>query len=156
MRPAALLLGLCLAAALPQHLAAQDEAFNPGPGVAYIIKNVDSTGAFASRGAITFHADHTLSVTDSGQGGPVYFFSSQLGTWGVNRAGLVVGRTVDFDFTPDNDVARLDYKFKFGKDGSISGTISLSYFPQTANPFGPGGAPGGTFTFTGYAIPLPE
>ena len=66
-----------------------------------------------------------------------------------------MGRTVDFDFAPDHDVARLDFTFKFGPDGTISGTTTVTYFPQTANPLGSGGTPGGTFNFTGYLITTP-
>jgi hypothetical protein len=93
-----------------------------------------------------------LTVVDSGQGGPTFFFSSQQGTWGVSKTGAVTGRTVDFDFAPDNDLARLDWTFKLNGDGTISGTTSVYYFPQTANPLGSGGTFGGTFTFTGYLI----
>jgi hypothetical protein len=96
-------------------------------------------------------------VIDSGQGGPTYFFSSQLGTWGFTQAGLV-GRTIDFDYPSSAggaDVARLDYTFKFASKGSISGTITVYYFPLTADPLGSGGTSGGTFTFTGYLVTLP-
>jgi hypothetical protein len=64
----------------------------------------------------------------------------------------VIGRTVDFDFPPNSDMARLDYTFKFGPDGTISGTTSIYFFPLTANPLGSGGTFGGTFTFTGYLV----
>ena len=121
-------------------------------GASYVITNVDSTGAFASRGVVTLHSDSTLSAIDSGQGGPTYYFSSQLGSWRVKEDGSVVGRTVDFDFSPDNETARLDYTFKFEANGMISGTIVLTYFPQTADPQGSGGTFGGTFTFTGSRI----
>jgi len=116
----------------------------------YIITNTDSTGAFVSRGVITLNADRTLSVVDSGQGGPTYFFSSQLGTWSPSGQGGV-GRTIDFDFAPASDVARLDYTFAFGA-GTISGTMTIYYFPLTANPLGSGGTFGGTFNFTGYQV----
>jgi hypothetical protein len=139
---------LGLVALYPLAAHAQGLALSP----TYLITNVDSTGAFASRSTVTFNADRSLTVVDSGQGGPTYYFSSQQGTWGVSKTGDVIGRTVDFDFAPDNDVARLDYTFKLGTDGTISGTTSIFYFPQTANPLGSGGTFGGTFTFTGYQI----
>lgn len=104
---------------------------------------------------ITFNADHALSVIDSGQGGPSSFFSSQLGNWGVGSKRTLVGRTLDFDYPPNADVARLDYTFQFGSDGSISGTIALYTFPLTADPLGGGGTLVGTFTLTGYIVTLP-
>jgi hypothetical protein len=80
-------------------------------------------------------------------------------SWQLNSAGdispsqsLIAGRTVEFDFPPNSDVARLDYTFKFGPDGTISGRTSIYFFPLTANPLGSGETSGGTFTFTGYLI----
>jgi hypothetical protein len=64
-----------------------------------------TTGAFASRGVFTFHADSTTSAIDSEQGGPTFFFSSQLGSWKPDGAGGLVARTIDFDFPPNADVA---------------------------------------------------
>ena len=52
--------------------AADDDGFN---GATYIITIKDAQGAFASRGVMTLHADHSMSVIDSGQGGPSFFFS---------------------------------------------------------------------------------
>jgi hypothetical protein len=136
-------------------LSPQEAAADQSSSVTYIITNMDATtGAFASRGAITFNADNSLFVIDSGQGGPTDFFSSQQGTWGTGKTGFV-GRTIDFDFKPNNDVARLDYTFNFGHDGSISGTIALYIFPLKGNPNGRGGTLEGTFNFTGYEVPLP-
>ena len=165
------LIALCpqQAAAADQQTAAADQSSTTddqptfrGNGATYLITNKDSTGAFASRGVITIHADHTLSVIDSAQGGPTYYFGDQLGTWGVTKAGFV-GRTINFTYpppsgapVPQDPVARLDYTFKVGRDGSISGTIALYYFPLTANPLGSGGTSGGTYTFTGYAVTLPD
>jgi hypothetical protein len=139
-----------LSALCPQVAVAQDP--HACIGASYIITNTDSTGAFVSRGVVALHGDHTLAVTDSGQGGPTYFFSSQLGSWSFDSKGDVVGRTIDFDFAPDNDTVRLDYNFKFEAGGKISGSVTILYFPQTADPLGSGGTPGGTITFTGYRI----
>jgi hypothetical protein len=95
-------------------------------------------------------------VIDSGQGGPTYFYSSEQGTWGTNNRGTLVGRTVDFDFSPAADVAATDYTFKFGANGTISGTIKFYTVPlMTENPNGGGGTLGGSFSFTGYRITLP-
>jgi hypothetical protein len=128
---------LSLVAFCPQEAAAQQAAAQPPIfGATYIITNTDAAGPFSSRGVITLNVDHTLSVIDSGQGAS---FSSQLGTWGVGSKGTLVGRTIDFDYPSgafQGDVARLDYTFQFGSNGSISGTISLYIFTPlaTANP----------------------
>ena len=70
----------------------QDQGFG---GTSYVITNKDTAGNFASRGVITLHADHTMSVIDSGQGGPTFLFSSQLGSWKPNGLGGVLARTLD-------------------------------------------------------------
>jgi hypothetical protein len=154
LRASVLFACLSLAALYPQQAAAQDSQ-GSGLGASYITTNTDSTGAFVSRGVITIHADHTLSVIDSAQGGPTFMFSSQQGTWGFNKMGMLVGRTVDFDF-PSVDVARVDYTFKFGSDGTISGTATLSTFPLiNGNPNDGGGTLVAKFNFTGFRITLP-
>lgn len=43
-------------------------------GASYLTTVKDSSGNFVSRGVITLHADRTMSVIDSGQGGPTFFF----------------------------------------------------------------------------------
>jgi hypothetical protein len=129
-------------------------AFADGPfiGGSFVTTVTDSSGAFASRGVITLHSDHTMSVIDSGQGGPTFFFSSQLGSWGLGKSGFI-GRTIDFDYPPDADVARLDYTISFTQGGSeITGTITLTSFPLTGNPLGGGGTVEGTFTFVGFLV----
>jgi hypothetical protein len=93
-----------------------------------------------------------MSVIDSGQGGP-NFFSSQLGSWKWNTGGGIVARTIDFDFPPNADVARLDYTISFAPDGSeMRGTITLTTFPLLGNPLDGGGTVIGTFTFAGELI----
>jgi hypothetical protein len=112
-----------------------------------------TTGTFASRGVFTFHADFTMSAIDSGQGGPTFFFSSQLGSWKPDAQGGLVARTIDFDFPPNADVARLDYTVKFSADGTqISGTITLRTFPLLSNPLDGGGTIVGSFTFVGNLV----
>lgn len=154
LRAAVLFACLSLAALCPQQAAAEPQVPFFG-GQTYIITNTDSTGAFASRGVITFNADHGLFVIDSGQGGPSAHFTSQQGTWGLGSGGMLEGRTIDFDLPPASDVARLDYTFKFESNGSISGTVKLYIFPLTANPLDGGGTLVGTFNFTGYRVTLP-
>jgi hypothetical protein len=101
---------------------------------------------------MTLHGDGTMSVIDSGQGGPTFFFSSQLGSWQLNGNGTgAVGRTIDFDF-PSVDVARLDYTIHFGANGTATGTITLTDFPLQSNPLDGGGTVVGTFTFTAQTI----
>jgi len=131
----------------PQRAAA-DEG---GSGASYLTTVKDSNGNFASRGVITLHADQTMSVIDSGQGGPAFLFSSQLGSWKSNGQGGAVARTIDFDF-PSAGVARLDYTIRFGSNGTITGTITLTDFPLTGNPLDGGGTVLGTFTFSGQMI----
>jgi hypothetical protein len=122
-------------------------------GATYVTTVEDSKGAFASRGVITLHADHTLAVIDSGQGGPTYHFSSQLGSWSPDGKGGLVGKAIDFDYPPNADVARLDYTISFTKDGTeITGTITLTTFPLEGDPLGTGGTVAGTYTFTGELV----
>jgi hypothetical protein len=110
-------------------------------GRSYLTTIRDSTGAFVSRGVITLHPDRTISVTDSGQGGPFYHFSSQLGSWRPDGNRRVVARTVDFDFPPSPKVvARVDFTLEFGEDpDQLAGTITVTYFPLEADPLGGGG-----------------
>ena len=133
----------------PQKAVAAGDDSN---GASYVTTVSDSTGAFASRGVITLHADHTMSVIDSGQGGPAFLFSSQLGAWKPDGNGGLVAKAIDFDF-PNVDVARVDYTIKFAQNGTrISGTITLTTFPLQGNPLGGGGTLVGTFTFAGQLI----
>jgi hypothetical protein len=130
--------------------AQNDQGFSGG---SYVTTVKDSAGNFASRGVITLHADQTMSVIDSGQGGPTFSFSSQLGSWKPNGSGGIVARTIDFGFPPSTDVARLDYTISFAQDRSqVTGTITLTTFPLVANPLDGGGTVVGTFTFAGELI----
>jgi hypothetical protein len=52
-------------------LHAQNNDDQGASGASYLTTVKTSAGAFASRGVITLHADHTMSVIDSGQGGPI-------------------------------------------------------------------------------------
>jgi hypothetical protein len=80
-------------------------------------------------------------VTDSGQGGPTYLFSSQLGSWKPDGNGRIVARTIDFDFPSTvNIVARVDFTLNFGEDPSqLTGTVTVIYFPLESDPLGGGG-----------------
>jgi hypothetical protein len=130
----------------------EDQGFG---GRSYITTITDAQGAFVSRGVITLHADHTMSVIDSGQGGPVSFFTSQLGSWKPNGTGGVLARTLDFDFPPNADVARLDYTIQFSQDRSqVTGTstITLRTFPLQGDPLDGDGTVLGIFTFRGTLI----
>jgi hypothetical protein len=122
-------------------------------GLAYLITITDAQGAFASRGVLTFHADHTMSAIDSGQGGPTSFFTSQLGSWKSGNAGSLLARTIDFDFPPTAAVARLDYTVNFSSDRTqVTGTIALRTFPLLGNPLDGDGTVVGEFTFTGTLV----
>jgi hypothetical protein len=111
---AAILGGLGWAALHPGPAVAQNQDQQEGSivGSTYLTTNKDSSGNFASRSVISFHGDGTMSVTDSGQGGP-FFFSSQLGAWKSTGDHQIVARTIDFDYPPNADVARLDYTASF-------------------------------------------
>jgi hypothetical protein len=141
---------LATAVSVPS-LHAQNNNDQGASGASYLTTVKTSIGTFASRGVITLHADHTMSVIDSGQGGP-FFFSSQLGSWKPANGG-VVARTIDFNFPPNAAVARLDYTISFSQDlNQVTGTITLTAFPLQGNPLDGGGTLVGTFTFTGQLI----
>ena len=142
----------CLCATRLGVLPANAGSLDDSGGATYLITIKDAAGAFSSRGAIALHGDRTVSVIDSGQGGP-FFFTSQLGAWGYDHKGGVVGRTVDFDFPPNADLARLDYTFAFGSDGAkVTGTITLTIFPLQGDPLDGDGIAAGKFTFTGELV----
>jgi len=123
-------------------------------GRSYITTVSDSAGQFDSRGVITLHADHTMSVLDAGQGGPGYFFTSQLGSWKSRGNGRIAGRTIDFDIPPQQaSIARVDFTMKLSEDRSrLTGSVTVTYFPIEADPLGDGGTVIGTFTFVGQLI----
>lgn len=130
-------------------------AANGIAGATYVITITDaSTGTFASRGVITLNVDHSMAVLDSGQGGPTFSFSSQLGAWENGPGNTVKARTLDFDF-PSVDVARLDYNFTTANNDQAAGTIVLTTFPLTGDPLGSGGTVIGTFNFTGQRVTVP-
>jgi hypothetical protein len=134
-------------------LHGQDEEDQGFRGRSYVTTIKDSAGNFASRAVITLHADHTMSAIDSGQGGPTFFFSSQLGSWKPDGDGGVLARTLDFDFPPNGAVVRLDYAISFAQDHSqVAGTITLTTFPLQGDPLDGGGTVLGTFTFVGDLI----
>jgi hypothetical protein len=94
-----------------------------------------------------------MAVVASDQGGPTYFFTSQLGSWQADGKGGVVGKTIDFDYPPNADVARIDYTIRFDPVlNEASGTETLTTFPLQGNPFGGGGTVLGTYTFTGQLV----
>jgi len=81
----------------------------------YVTTVTYQDGSFDSREVMTFYADHTMAVVDSGQGGPTYFFSSQLGSWKWGSGGTIVARAIGFDFAPNQDIGRLDYTVSPGQ-----------------------------------------
>ena len=134
----------------PQHATA-DQDFNGVNGATYVTTVTNSSnGKFSSRGVITLHADHTMSVIDSGQGGPTAVFTSQLGSW-KPEGDEIIARTIDFNLPPSPGVARVDYTIHF-EGNRITGTITLTAFPLTGNPLDGGGTVVGTFTFVGELV----
>ena len=149
-----LVLLACLGAVALHAPLAAAEARSVVRGATYLITITDATtGVFASRAVITLHGDRTLAAIDSNQGGPTTFFSSELGAWAPDGKGGAVGRTLDFDFPPNADVARLDYTFTFSDDGAqVKGTITLRSFPLQGAPLDGDGTVVGEFTFTGTRV----
>ena len=153
------LLGLACVGSMalhPQKAAADPQGFSQGfflHGASYLTTVTNATtGAFEARGVLTFHADSTVSAISSAQGGP-FFFSSQLGSWKPDGEGGLVARTIDFDFPPNADAARLDYTVKFAADGTqVKGTVTLTTFPLMGNPLDGGGTVAGHFTFVGNLV----
>jgi hypothetical protein len=125
-----------------------------GNGVsgATFLLTITNAGTFASRSVITFHADGSVEVIDSGEGGPNFSFSSQLGVWGNSTASGAIVRTLDFSF-PSAGIARVDYNFTDLKN-NVSGTITLTGFGLQDDPQGNGGTLLGTFQFTGERLML--
>ena len=114
-----------------------------------------STGAFSSRSLITLHTDHSFAAVDSGQGGPGVQFSSQQGNWAQSPGATITARTLDFSFPPNAGIARVDYDITTVSADTLSGTITLTFFPLNGDPLGSGGTPGGTFNFTSTRVTLP-
>jgi hypothetical protein len=146
------IVALGFVALLSPSKAAAQSAVSPN-GASFLTTVKDSNGNFTTRTVLTLHADHTMSVVAADQGGPTYFFSSQLGSWKSDGLGGVVGKTLDFDYPPNADVARIDYTIRFDPAlGQATGTETLTTFPLQGNPFGGGGTLLGTYTFTGELV----
>lgn len=148
------ILGLLVAAGSVALSRAEDNGTRGFSGGSYLVTIKDSGGNFASRSVITLHADQTMSVVDSGQGGPSFFFSSQLGSWKTDGSHRIVARTIDFNYPPGPGVARLDYTINVARDPSqIAGTVTLMTYPlEDGNPLESEGIVLGTFTFVGELI----
>ena len=85
---------LALACSSPTPLYAQQATVDSRSdfrGATYLITVKTAAGAFESRVVITLHGDRTLSAIDSDQGGPTFFFTSQLGAWREDGKEGVVG-----------------------------------------------------------------
>lgn len=136
---------------LPHAMSGGDQWFSGG---SYLITLRDLQGNFASRQVLTLHADQTLSGVDSGQDGPTYLYSSELGAWKRDGHLRIVAKAIDFDYPPNPDVARLDYIISFVPDRShVTGTIIISTFQlENGNPLDGGGTVIGTYTFAGELI----
>jgi hypothetical protein len=123
-------------------------------GAVFLLTITDAnSGAFSSRSVITFHSDGSVEVVDSGEGGPAFTFSSQLGVWINGKASGAIVRTLDFSF-PSAGIARVDYNFVKLNAQDVSGTITLTGFGLQQDPQGGGGTLLGTFNFTGQRVTL--
>jgi hypothetical protein len=135
----------------PANATAEHEG--PRNGATYITTVLDSSGNFTTRTVLTLHADHTMSVVAADQGGPTFFFTSQLGSWKPDGKGGVVAKTLDFDYPPNADVVRIDYTISFDSDHDrVTGTETLTAFPLQGNPLDGGGTVLTTATFTGELV----
>ena len=145
--------GLLAAAGSVALSRAQEGGDRGFKGGSYLITN-SLSGSFFSRGVITLHADHTMSVTDSAQGGPTYFFTSELGSWKEDGKGRIIARTIDFDYYPNADVARLDFTLTLSRDASqVAGTALLTIHPiEDPDPLTGEGTVFGTFDIAGMVI----
>jgi hypothetical protein len=136
---------------IPPNATADDEERHNG--ATYLTTVRDSSGNFLTRTVLTLHADHTMSVVAADQGGPTFFFSSQLGSWKPDGKGGVIGKTIDFDYPPNADVARIDYTIRFDSDHDrATGTEILTVFPLQGNPLDGGGTLLTTATFTAELV----
>jgi hypothetical protein len=134
----------------PHAIADPEESHN---GATYLTTVKDSSGNFTTRTVLTLHADHTMSVVAADQGGPTFFFTSQLGSWKPDGKGGVVAKTLDFDYPPNADVVRIDYTISFDPDHDrVTGTEILTAFPLRGNPLDGGGTVLTTATFTGELV----
>lgn len=103
-------------------------------GETYIITNTDAgSGKFASRTLLTLHSDGTMAVVDSTQGGPTFFFSSQLGGWKPTGTGTAEGWTDDFNYPPAAGIGEVLWNFQFTGD-KVSGTSTLIGLGLHGNP----------------------
>lgn len=147
---------LLVAAGCAVVMYAQTTGTGGHKGRSYLVTATDSSGEFQSREVITLHSDHTISEINSSQGGPSYYFTSELGTWKWVGKNKIVAEAIDFDLPPNlRDLARLDFTFTLSGDRSqLTGNGTVLYFPlETENPFGSGGTVIGTSIMTGQRIP---
>ena len=112
---------------------------------------------YASTAVITLHTDRTMSVTDSAQGGPDNYFSSQLGSWKPDGHRNIAAKAISFRFPPSAPaIARTDFDIALTQGHShIEGTIQLMLFSyEDPNPLEGEGTLIGTFNFRGELIKL--
>jgi hypothetical protein len=135
---------------LPHPQEHGDRGFSSG---SFLTTIKDSQGNFASRSVITLNADHTLSAADSNQGGPTFYFSTQMGTWKAAGDGRIVARVVNMTYPPSPGMARSEYTITLAPDGREAiGAITVFLYPLDANPLQDPGTLLGDFTFVGEAI----
>ncbi len=147
--------GLLAAVGSAALLKAQGSAGRGSMGGAYLITIEDSEGNLASRAVVTLHDDQTASAIDSGQGGPAFFFSSQLGSWKPYGSRSIVAKTISFRLPPsDPAIARTDSIIHFTQDRDhVTGTVTLTLFPlEGGSPLEGEGTVVGTFRFVGELI----
>ena len=125
-------------------------------GGACLLTFTDNQGDFLAREVVVLHADHTMSAVDSGQDGPQYIYSSQLGVWKPDGPGKIIARTFDFDYQPSADLARIDFALNLAPDRRhLTGTVRICTFPlETGNVQDGGCSPGVTYNVAGEFFEL--
>lgn len=148
------LLAAVALSALPRAKESGDSGFHGG---SYLTTIKDAGGNLSSRSVITLHADHTMLAVDSGQQGPTYYFSNQVGMWKPAGNHQIAARVIDFQF-PLNlggpGMARADYVISLAPGRrQMTGTITVRTFSlQDGNPLHDEGILVGTFAFEGEWI----
>jgi hypothetical protein len=113
-------------------------------GGACLLTFTDGQGNFLSREVVALHADRTMSAVDSGQNGPQYLYSSQLGVWKPDGPGKIIARTFDFDYPPNADLARIDFVLNLTPDRRhLAGTVRICTFPLETEDAQDGGCSAG-------------
>ena len=120
-----------------------------------------STGAFASRSAVTLHGDGTQSAIDSRQHQGVQgtSFSAQQGAYRCTGSRTASATTLNFGFPRQETIARSDWSITYNTETkSIAGTITVFIYigVEGVDPFGKDGKQIDMFRFTSVRVAPPS